>query len=99
MKLDKDNEFGMRIYTHISTIRILFSFGTIISFYLLSNKMLLLPKYQIAKIAKVCSLMEIIKERMIFQQNINVYTKLYIVSFLIIIVAVIILINSLFPRF
>ncbi|MFM6218831.1 MAG: hypothetical protein ACKPDM_00460 [Dolichospermum sp.] len=99
MKLDKDNEFGMRIYTHISTIRILFSFGTIISFYLLSNKMLLLPKYQIAKIAKVCSLMEIIKERMIFQQNINVYTKLYIVSFLIIIVAVIILINSLFARF
>ena len=93
IKLDKDNEFGMRIYTHISIIRILFSFGTIISFYLLSNKMLLLPKYQITKIAKVCSLMEIIKERMIFQQNINVYTKLYMISFLIIIVAVIILIN------
>jgi len=55
MKLDKDNEFGMKIYTHISTIRILFSFGTIISFYLLSTKMLLLHKYQITKIAKGAS--------------------------------------------
>lgn len=98
LRLDKDNEFGIRIYANIPLYRVFFLLVLTSGIYLFASVMLFPKKYNLPNNQSSCNLYQIIKNQLDFQQHINVYNGLSFVSFLIFLASIAIFMSIWYPK-